>query len=167
MEQQELVPVETTYQQTESPFGTAEYASTGQRFASYLIDLVIFYIIMLGLGAVMGIIFALTGNIQQLQTTNTFTGNKLTDYLVSYIIYALFYTFSEGASRGRSIGKLITRTKAVKEDESEVSWKDALIRSLCRIVPFEPFSALGGSPWHDQWSHTKVIKVTKKPVRNF
>lgn len=165
--EQELVPTETVYQQTESPFGVTEFASTGQRLVNYLIDLVIFYIIMLGLGAVFGIIFALTGNIQQLQTTHTFTGNKLTDYLMSYIIYALFYTFSEGASRGRSIGKLITRTKAVKEDESEISWKNALVRSLCRIIPFEPFSAFGGSPWHDQWSHTKVIKVTKKPVGNF
>jgi len=71
------------------------------------------------------------------------------------------YTFSEGASRGRSVGKLVTRTKVVKEDESEISWKDALIRSLCQLVPFEAFSAFDGYPWHDRWSHTKVIRINK------
>ncbi len=78
-------------------------------------------------------------------------------FLVSYILYVFFCTFSEGASRGRSVGKLVTRTKVVKEDESEIS----LIRSLCRLVPFEAFSAFGGYPWHDRWSHTKVIRINK------
>ena len=35
----------------------------------------------------------------------------------------------------------------------------AFLRSLCRLVPFEPFSALKkpSYPWHDRWTRTLVI----------
>ncbi len=160
MEQQEYTSPETIYQETESLFGS-ETASAGQRFANYIIDVIIFYGVMYGMGIMIGVLFMAAGRAFEASDDNTFTGNKLSDYLVVYAVYILYYTFSEGASRGRSVGKLITRTKAVREDESDISWTDALIRSLCRVIPFEPFSAFGGYPWHDKWSHTKVIKINK------
>jgi hypothetical protein len=42
-----------------------------------------------------------------------------------------------------------------------MSAKTVLLRTLCRIVPFEPFSAFGGHPWHDKWTRTYVIDVKK------
>src|SRR6266487_2959062 len=161
MEQQEFVSQEIFYDQNESPFGS-ETASTVQRFANYIIDLMIFCVIMFGMEIMMGVLFAAAGRTFESLGDNTFTGNKLSDYLMIYTLYVLFYTFSEGASSGRTIGKLITRTKAVREDESEITWTDSLIRSLCRIVPFEIFSAFGSYPWHDKWSHTKVIRINSK-----
>jgi len=71
-----------------------------------------------------------------------------------------YFTFMEGATGGKSIGKIITRSKAVKEDGTSITWNDALLRSLSRIVPFEPFSAFGGQPWHDRWTNTKVVRKT-------
>ena len=141
---------------TESAF-EPEYASTGQRFANYIIDLIIFYIVMFGIGGMIGIGMVATGKTYQPWSEDA--GSKLLEYLISFTIYMIFYTFSEGASGGRSIGKLITGTKAVKVDNTRITWTDALIRSLCRIVPFEPFSAFGGNPWHDRWSGTKVIRT--------
>jgi uncharacterized RDD family membrane protein YckC len=49
----------------------------------------------------------------------------------------------ELAFKGRTIGKLITGTKAVNEDGTEMSPKTIVIRSLIRMIPFELFSALG------------------------
>ena len=66
----------------------------------------------------------------------------------------------------RTIGKFVTGTKAVNTDGSKMEPKTILLRSLCRIVPFEPFSALGNPsrPWHDKWSKTYVIDVKKIEV---
>ncbi len=47
------------------------------------------------------------------------------------------YTLLEGAAKGKTLGKLITGTRALKIDGSNLTWKDAFLRSLCRIVPFE------------------------------
>ena len=136
----------------------AESASVGQRFINYLIDLVIFFIVVAGISVITQIFFVFTGATYEDANNSTLSGNQLLDYLISYSIYVVFYTFCEGASGGRTIGKLITRTKAVKEDETAITWKDASIRSLCRIVPFEVLSAFSGYPWHDKWTNTKVIR---------
>ena len=60
--------------------------------------------------------------------------------------------------KGYTVGKLITGTRAIREDGKELTFKNAILRSLSRMVPFEPFSAFGGSPWHDRWTKTRVIK---------
>lgn len=78
--------------------------------------------------------------------------------LLSYLNFILYYTFCEVAFKGYTLGKLITGTRAVREDGTNLRFKDALLRSLSRIVPFEPFSAFGGNPWHDIWTKTRVIK---------
>jgi len=155
MQQKEFVSEQPIYHQNGSPF-SAEYASATQRFFNYLIDTVIFYGVMYGMTTILLTIFYLA--VGGPDKSGSF---QIVLILVSYIFYILFYTFSEGASRGKSVGKLITRTKVVREDESEITWRDAFIRSLYRIIPFEPFSAFGGYPWHDRWSHTKVIRINK------
>jgi uncharacterized RDD family membrane protein YckC len=64
----------------------------------------------------------------------------------------------EGFSKGRSLGKMVTSTTAVKRDLTPINWKDASVRSLIRLIPIEPLSGLEGSPWHDSLSKTIVIK---------
>lgn len=162
MEQQEFVQTEMTYQQTESPFDILEPATVGQRFLNYIIDVIVLYAVAFGMGIILFILIYEAGG----DTDNDAAFQELL-FLLMFVVGILYYTFSEGASRGRSVGKLITRTKVVKEDGSEISWKDAFVRSLCRIIPFEPFTGFGGYPLHDRISRTKVIKVTKKPVRTF
>lgn len=144
------------FQQQPETIFEPEYASTGQRFINYLIDVIVFYIFMYGFAAIV-----LVGRyISETGQTNPDGGTfQILFTFVLLVFFVIYYTFCEGASHGRSIGKLITGTKAVKIDNAEITWTDALIRSLCRIVPFEPFSAFGGNPWHDKWSNTKVIKI--------
>jgi uncharacterized RDD family membrane protein YckC len=69
-----------------------------------------------------------------------------------------FLYTDRGITKGRSLGKWITGTVAVRLDGNTINWKDAFLRSLSRIVPFEPFSALGYAPWHDKWTETTVVK---------
>ncbi|HLZ89553.1 MAG TPA: RDD family protein [Puia sp.] len=64
-------------------------------------------------------------------------------------------------------GKFITRTRAVNADGTRIAIQTALLCSLCRLIPFNAFSALGDPsyPWHDRLSRTLVIdeKVTQLP----
>ena len=134
-----LTDVETEINQVPAP--------TSIRFANYLIDLVVFYVLNILVS------LAFTSWLQ--------TAARPMIYLTSYCLYIAYFTFIEGATGGRSVGKFITGSKAIKEDGGVITWNDALLRSLSRIVPFEPFSAFGGYPWHDRWTHTKVVKINK------
>jgi uncharacterized RDD family membrane protein YckC len=79
-------------------------------------------------------------------------------YLVGILNYLLYYTFCEKVFKGYTLGKLITGTRAIRDDGNELTFKDAILRSLSRLVPFEALSAFGYSPWHDSWTKTTVIK---------
>lgn len=127
-----------------------ELASTGQRFVNLLIDAVAFYVLIIVLDISLIIFLHFT--------PHNFINSKLISIIVGDSLYIIFYTLIEGATKGRTLGKLITKTVAVSEDGAPLTWKTALWRSLTRIVPFEVFSSFGGYPWHDTWTHTKVIK---------
>jgi uncharacterized RDD family membrane protein YckC len=137
------------------------YASTGARFANYLIDIAVFYGLLFLSGMLLGLLQSITGIgfIDFLVEQEESAFNKLLTYLYVIVIFTLAYSIIEGASKGRTLGKLITGTKAVREDGSSITWKDALLRSLARLVPFEVVSGLGGHPWHDKWTKTIVIKT--------
>ncbi|WHF51385.1 RDD family protein [Chryseobacterium gotjawalense] len=57
------------------------------------------------------------------------------------------------------MGKLITGTKVVKADGSDLTTDDLLKRNFSRAVPFDKLSFLGNSGWHDNWSNTRVVRA--------
>jgi uncharacterized RDD family membrane protein YckC len=83
----------------------------------------------------------------------------ISSLLISLSLQVLFFTLMEALFKGKSLGKLITGTRAVNEDGSHISAKTAFLRSLSKMVPFDAFSALGSPshPWHDRWTRTYVI----------
>jgi uncharacterized RDD family membrane protein YckC len=139
-----------------------EPASVGVRFANLLIDTIFYYGIMILIGIALGIILESTGgDIEKSFLVGEDAGSISLQYLVSFASYLGLFTVLEGAAKGKTPGKLITGTRALKMDGSDLTWKDAFMRSLCRIVPFEAFSAFGGNPWHDRWTNTIVVKERK------
>ena len=78
-------------------------------------------------------------------------------YLIWIVNTLLYYTICEKGFKGYTLGKLITGTRAVRDDSNELTFKDAFLRSLCRLVPFEWLSGFG-YPWHDSWTKTMVIR---------
>jgi uncharacterized RDD family membrane protein YckC len=140
-----------------------EDASTGQRFANYFIDgLLMRYGIAFATGYVLAqVLLAISPELAyEMFGDESSTGYQvLALYLILIINYLIYYTLCEKAFKGKTLGKLITGTKAVQEDGSALSWKAALLRSLCRMIPFEPLSIWFGSGlWHDTWTKTRVIK---------
>lgn len=141
-----------------------EEASTTQRFLNFLIDNIFCRLALtFAVGYLMGLILSEIN--PELLYEIAYNDNSAAQYLFAYGItiftWLFYYTICEKAFRGYTLGKLITGTRAVRVDGSELSFKDALLRSLSRMVPFEAFSALNGNPWHDRWTKTAVVKVRR------
>ena len=78
---------------------------------------------------------------------------------------AVYYVVLEGLL-GISIGKLVTGTRVVDGHGRASSLRTAVMRTLCRFIPFEPLS-LAFSPhdrtrgWHDTRSRTCVVRKSR------
>lgn len=132
------------------------YASKTKRLLNYLID----YACFMGCFFVLGIVlYTVMG---EAEADALLDIDPILDRLVTTLLFALYMGFVEFAIGGKTIGKLLTRTRAVNIDGSRISLKTAMGRGFSRIVPFEPFSFLGSSDsgWHDKWTDTKVIDET-------
>ena len=130
-------------------------ARSGQRFLNFLIDgVLISFCHAFFLGGTL-----LAGTALSVSETSSFYQAGVE--VISFFFYAIIYFLMELVFKGRTIGKLITGTKAVNEDGTEMVPKTILIRSLIRMIPFEALSAFNLRPWHDKWSKTFVIDVKK------
>ena len=136
-------------------------ADTGKRLANYLIDVVAFYIFSFILGILIAIISPATG--EQLASE---AQSSIAERLVGLLLYALFMSAIEAITKGRSLGKLITGTKAVNLDGSSITPGTAFARGFSRAVPFCAFSAFGTpcDPWQDKWTNTMVIDIKKSTL---
>ncbi|MFY7964178.1 MAG: RDD family protein [Chitinophagaceae bacterium] len=136
-------------------------ASKGQRFLNYIIDFICFLVVLFTIGVVIGIMNpSLIDGISNM--------NPLMDRLFTLFFFGIFMGSIEAISKGRSLGKLITGTKAVNQDGTIITPATAFARGFCRAVPFNPLSALGNPsyPWHDKWTKTYVIDIKDSLVLN-
>jgi len=135
-------------------------ASTGQRFGNWIIDnLFMRFALSYATGILIGMILQAVAP----EVLNGIVEGRRFDYylvliLVGYLNYIVYYTICEKLFQGKTLGKLITGTKAIREDGQPLTFKDAILRSLVRIVPFEVFSGFG-VPWHDSWTRTTVVRA--------
>ncbi len=132
-------------------------ASQGKKFANYLIDLIFFIIFSFIYGSVLGILFAI---ISPSLLSIFEQDNKLINYALGLTAGMIYYSILE-ATTGKTIAKFITKTKVVNSKGEKPEFGTILIRSLCRFIPFEPFSFLGSdnSGWHDKLSKTIVVEI--------
>lgn len=129
-------------------------ASSGQRIANYIMDVIIQYVIYFVLIMIIAIIAGALGATSVPYWISGFSGTVL--FLVFMMSY---YTLTE-SYLSRSFAKYITKTMVVMEDGSKPDGQTIFRRSLCRLIPFEIFSFLGsyGRGWHDTISDTYVVK---------
>ncbi len=139
------------------------YASQGQRFLNYLIDNLLMrfgltYLSGMGVGLLLSAIAPEFLNRIAYKEGRMSGELILLSVIVSILNYIFYYTLCEKLFKGYTLGKFITGTKAIRQDGNELTFKDALLRSLSRLVPFEPFSGFNTLTWHDSWTDTMVIK---------
>ena len=132
-------------------------ASAGKRLANYFIDLIVFYVLVF----IVSMFIATLSPSSLDDSGNLVSENPLLERLFWLFMYGVYMAAIEGIFKGRSIGKFITGTKAVNMDGTTITVYKAIARGFSRIVPFEPFSALGRNPypWHDKWNDSLVIDI--------
>lgn len=129
-------------------------ASGGKRFLNYLVDLIGFYAIVFIVAALVAVLSPET-----LEGIDEGSSFNFTEQVLFLIFYAVYMSVMELVFKGKSLGKLLTGTRAVNLDGSTIDASKAFGRGFSRAVPFCVFSAFGSPcmPWQDRWTDTMVI----------
>lgn len=133
-----------------------EVAGNGMRILNHIIDTIGYYLLLIVIFFFYGLFAAILDASPDFQDAED-TQGILIIYLIVGISWVLYYTASELFFKGKTLGKLLTRTRAVKEDNQPLDFKAAFLRSICRLIPFEAFTFLAGNGLHDTIPKTKVI----------
>jgi uncharacterized RDD family membrane protein YckC len=130
-------------------------ASHSQRFLNLLIDTAIqFFLFFI-------VLVFMVANAQA-NGDKTFITNFETNTVLQYsitIAIALFYYNVFEIIVARTVGKYVTQTIVVDKNGEKPNSDTILVRSLCRLIPFNAFSFLfiSGRGWHDTISKTYVV----------
>ena len=73
------------------------------------------------------------------------------------VIFAYFWGLE--SALGQTVGKIITKTKVVKENGEKPQTFDLAIRSVSRFIPFEPIIVKNKRWLHDRLSKTRVVEI--------
>jgi len=131
-------------------------SSRNKRFLNNLIDSFVFYLLIFALSAMFGAGTVVLGNEEILENEDAF---QISSYLFSFIIIFLYYSVFEYYSKGKTVGKYITKSRALREDGSIMNFSECALRSVCRFIPFDRLSFLGPNRgWHDKFSKTMVVE---------
>ena len=132
-------------------------ATQWQRLVNFVVDAVAVRILSYGAGFGLGFLLVLVSP-WVLEDETLLVALSWVTWLS---VFALYYLVLE-STWGRTLGKLITGTKVVRSDGTWPGAGRVLLRTLVRLVPFEPLSFLGArqpAGWHDRWSGTRVIQL--------
>lgn len=133
-------------------------ASIGQRFLNYLLDTIMQLLLIMVFAIIASIVADLFGNKRIVTFFSTLDKNTIALYTICYAIALIYYNFFE-ILLARTIGKFITQTVVVDANGEKPHQETILIRSLCRLIPFDPLSLLVSQTraWHDSISKTYVV----------
>ncbi|WP_165825400.1 RDD family protein [Pedobacter yonginense] len=143
---------------TSAPYQEIDYrycrASASLRFVNHVIDTIYIYALIFCLGFVIALIDP---------TLIDAIDDGITDRVIGILFYGVMMAFTEFMLNGKSFGKLITKTKAVNIDGSDLSFQKTFTRNLLRMIPLDAIVALGipSTPLHDRFSDTMVVDERK------
>ncbi len=143
-------------------------ASKGQRLLNFIIDLFIIYVIEISIGTTIIII----GDLTKSDTASNWVSSLsvVESFFFGLVILFFYYLITE-MYFSRTFGKYFTKTMVVKHEGSRPNMKSIIVRTISRLIPFEPFSFLTADRgWHDTLSVTYVVKkhdfLDKKKLLN-
>lgn len=129
-------------------------APKSKRFGNFVVDLIFRYVLFF----ILGIIGAIINPEAFLEWSQSL--NRLEEMAYSIMVLVVYFIVTESLFQ-RTLGKLITGTKVVMADGSKPGFGTIVLRTLCRLIPFEAFSFIGENTygWHDSLSKTYVVDV--------
>ncbi len=135
-------------------------ATKSQRLVNHLVDHILIAIYMITtLKAAIN--FPLFYNF--LKDMEQSLGKELALILI-FLTAKFLYFFIFEALCAASPGKMLSQTRVSDKSGNKAGVISILKRTLCRLIPFEPFTFLTGSNLHDERSDTYVIREQQKGV---
>ena len=131
-------------------------ASKSHRLLNFIIDLFIIYVIEISIGTTI----ILIGDLTKIDTASNWVSSLsvVESFFFGLVILFFYYLITE-MYFSRTFGKYFTKTIVVKHEGSRPNMKSIIVRTLSRLIPFEPFSFLTAERgWHDTLSVTYVVK---------
>jgi uncharacterized RDD family membrane protein YckC len=129
----------------------------GKRLANALIDFIFSSLLTAGLMFVFTVVWASV--VDEAIFTAMENMNSFVDHILTFAIRTATYYIPLEYFMGKTIGKMITRTKVVTRDGEKAELGDIVIRNLARIIPFDALSFFSENPvgWHDKAGNTIVV----------
>ncbi|UPZ17224.1 RDD family protein [Flavobacterium humidisoli] len=130
-------------------------ASNRKRFEGFIIDF-IFTIILIFIS---GFVIVITGNIFNWDIFSIWQRFVTDSTYVAFFTFLMLNYFFMECFFGASMGKFATGIVVVTEKGTKPNFIKILIRTFCRLIPFDVLSFLGksGTFWHDSISKTHVV----------
>lgn len=144
----EEIQQKTTKERVAKDIVDSNLAGSGARFLNHIIDSIIWIIATTIIITILDLAF----------------GDIITPVLPLISLFLLLATFFAyyailEIKFQKTIGKFITKTKVVKVNGDEPEESDIIMRTLCRLVPFDRITFLFmQNGIHDTLSKTKVVK---------
>lgn len=128
--------------------------ASGPRFGHYIIDLIAFQLVIYFVSFIFELLVSLNNfNVSIILLLG------LINSIVLLLLYPALYAFCENKWQ-KTPGKFLTKCLVIDEYGNKPELSAIILRSLIRLVPFEPFSCLGdkySNGWHDRWAKTWVV----------
>lgn len=127
----------------------------GKRFLGILLNSIFFYFVYVLVIIFIGIIAPF---LPESFIIKIIQRDLVVIYSISLSVYFLFFALTEYLF-GRSFGHMICNARIVDHYGNKPTFKQTIVRTLCRFIPFDGLSFLseGNGGWHDRISKTYVI----------
>jgi len=87
--------------------------------------------------------------------------------LAIFLALITYYLIFEGIFRTTPAKFLYKNTVVDSERFNPPKFGTIMIRTLCRRIPFEPFSFFGDKGWHDSLSRTEVVPIKNASIKTY
>ncbi len=124
----------------------------GPRFGHFILDYLVYLSILYIFEYIINMLLASSSTYLNLTIALGYN-------IVGIFLYPVYYTIFEYYFQ-RTPGKFLTKTLVIDEYGNKPGLKNIMLRSVCRLVPFEFVSCYGDKysyGWHDRWSETWVV----------
>lgn len=128
-----------------------EPASRGRRLGTLVVDTLLTIVVIIPF---LYLTETITGT--DLSKSDSLLASAAVNLLPGFLYYLVFESLW-----ARTPGKRAFGTVVVGDDGRPPSFRQVLIRTTCRWIPFEPISVLLSDPpigWHDSIAHTRVVR---------
>ncbi len=117
----------------------ANYADLINRIVAIIIDTIILWVVMAVISLPFGMQAMMMGAVTDPLAAAGMAGSAMLVSLLGALIGLGYFVYFEGTT-GQTIGKKIVNIKVVRQDGKPMTYMDALIRTILRVIDGLPFA---------------------------